>query len=746
MIDKAREHASLWIDGRSFEVVTLTGREAISALFTYEITCSGGVLGASPDELVGALATVELYDGFGASRRVHGLVTAAEHRAFDDGNAIYSVTVRPAAYPLTLGRNCRVFQDQTVPEIVAAVLAGAPPLSASMTSQWELASTYAKRVYTAQYREDDWSFCCRLLEEEGIYYWFDHGDDASTLVFADDSTRAPELSGGAQIEVTHETGTTRDRESVLELGAAVEVRPTKVSVGSFNAANPGLAVAGGVGEGALEIYDASGAGPTTPEACERRAKLAGQAAAGGGAGARGTATSVRLVPGRAVEIGGHPLGSIDGRYLVTESSCSVTQRRRGASGDSPDDRTYLCRFRVGAAALAFRPPRATPPAKQAGLQIGVVVGPGGDEVHTDSSGRVRVQFHWDREGSRDDKAGKWMRVSQRPNDGSMLYPRMGWNVAALHEEGNVDAPAVLSRFCDANNPPSYGLPENKTRLVYKTQETPGGSKNNEIRFESKSGEEQMFFNASKDMEYLVKRDRTETISRDATRKIGRDHAFDVTGDYEDNVRRDQKVEIVGDEQIQVDGSYEKLVDADEIVTIAGKRSLKVDDKFTDQVSATRSLRVGSAQIDTTLGLISSTAKETQISVGGAVVRGTVNAITETVKGKGDQKIGAAKIELVKKDRTTSVAGNLFETVGGAMLNKAGGLYKVSSKYAAMWNVAFATKAAAPTIVIEAEHVLYVMVGGSSIAITPDGVTITTPTFDLSKAKAVVSTTTAEHHN
>ena len=120
MIDKAREHASLWIDGRSFEVVTLTGREAISALFTYEITCSGGVLGASPDELVGALATVELYDGFGASRRVHGLVTAAEHRAFDDGNAIYSVTVRPAAYPLTLGRNCRVFQDQTVPEIVAA--------------------------------------------------------------------------------------------------------------------------------------------------------------------------------------------------------------------------------------------------------------------------------------------------------------------------------------------------------------------------------------------------------------------------------------------------------------------------------------------------------------------------------------------------------------------------------------------------------------------------------------------------
>jgi type VI secretion system secreted protein VgrG len=742
---KVQEHVALRIDGKPFEVVAIEGREAVSTLFRYDVTCRAALDGALPADLVGRRARIELRDGLGAVRFVHGLVSDIEHRAFDDGHALYAITVRPFAYPLTLGQGSRVFQDATVPEIVARVLGATPAICAGLASSWELASSYPTRVYTAQYREDDWTFCCRLLEEEGIYFWFDHGDDESVLVFADDSTRAPDLLGGAHVPVEYETGLTRARECVRELGAFVEVKPTKFSVGSFNPANPALKVAGGAGDGALEIYDAHGAGPVTPEACARKASLAHQLARGGTSGARGLAKSVRFVPGRVVEVTGHPLARLDGRYFVLEANIAVTQRRRDADVDA-DEGALETSFRVGGASVGYRPAHTTPRPKQPGLQIGEVVGAGGAEVHTDASGRVRVQFHWDREGGYDDKSGKWMRVAQRGNEGSMLHPRIGWNVAAFHEAGDVDAPNVLSRFCDGDNPPSYALPENKTRLVLKTKETPGGSKYNEIRFESRSGEEEMFLNASKDMEYLVKHDRTERVARDAKRKIGRDHAFDVTGNYEDDVRGDQTSEIGGDEQIQVDGTYDKLVDADETIEIRGKRTLKVDADFTDQVAETRSLRVGTAQIDTTLGYISSTAATTQVSVGGAVVRGTPQSMTEDVQGKGDQKIGLAKVELVKSDRTTTVARNMFETVGAAMLLKAGGAYKISSSQAAAWNIAFSTKVDAPTIVIEADILLTIMVGGSSITITPNSVTITTPSFDLSKASAVVTSTAAEKHN
>lgn len=743
-----QEHAALWIDDAPFEVVALSGREAISELFRYEIRCTGPEGGAEPTALAGAAARILLADGFGAERTIHGIVAEVEERAHDHGRVHLTLVVRPTAWSLTLGRGCRVFQDSTVREIVDQILRAAPGFGAGrgVRARWELSTVLAPHVYCAQYREDDWSFVRRLLEEEGLYAWFDHADGETTLVFADDSASASDLTGGARIVSSPATGMDRPRECLLELGPTARVAPTKFTVGSFNPANPKLTVRGSAGEGALEIYDAEGGAPDSPDGCGRQAKLMAEAAAAGSKGARGVATSVRLVPGRVVEVAEHALSRLDGRYLVVESTCEVTQRRRDEGGAANEARSYLCRFRFIPETQAFRLPRVTPRGKQSGLQIGAVVGPSGAEIHPDATGRVRVQYPWDRDGQRDERAGKWMRVAQRGTADSMLLPRMGWNVVTFNEEGEIDAPAVLSRLHDAEHPPAYALPENATRVVFKTATTPGGGSFNEVHFEDKSGAEEMFLNASKDMRVLVQNDRTERVSRDAARMIGNDHTFSVDADYTDVVKRDQTVAIGNDETIEVQGASTKVVTGDETNTIAGRRSITVGGHHTDQVGETRRLGVGAAQIDTTLGTITSTAKHTSILVGAAMIRATAASMVEANGWLGVQTIGGAKIELAKTNRVVQVGKNQLETVGGTMTLTAGGAYKDDAATTSTWTVVGAAAGRAPVILFEAKTRLQIKVGPTIITLTADDVTIAGTSLDLSHAAAVVVNTPQASHN
>ena len=746
MSSQKQEHAALWIGGDPFEVVSLSGSESISELFRYELTCSAHAEGRAMDALVGAEARIRLDDGLGAERTITGIVAEAEDRRLDHGRALLKIVVRPVAWVLALGRTSRVFQDLTARQIIDRVVSGAPGLGLGLPVRWELSSVYAPHVYCAQYREDDWSFVRRLIEEEGIYAWFDHTEGGTVLVFGDDSSRAPDLTGGARIDFAHETGMGRRVESVFELGRVARVAPKKFTVGSFNPAKPKLAVKGATGEGDLEIYEAEGGAPDSPDACARLARFMAESAAAGAKGARGASTSVRLVPGMVVAIEGHPLSSLDGRYLVVESSCSVTQRRRVAGGDSAEERPYVCRFRVVPAGLSFRLPRVTARGKQAGLQIGAVVGPPGAEVHPDASGRVRVRYHWDREGGHDDKAGKWMRVAQRGTGDSMLLPRIGWNVATFNEEGEIDAPAVLSRLHDAEHPPAYPLPENQTRVVFKTATTPGGGSFNEIYFEDKASAEEMFLHASKDMSVLVQNDRTERVSRDAERTIEHDHVLHVAGDYTDTVKRDQTVTIDHDETITVHGASTKMVTGDETNTIAGRRSVTAGGKHLDQVAKTRKLTVGTAQIDTTLGNIASTAAQTHILVGGALIRVTASAITESHGWVGIQTIGGAKLEMAAKARVVDVKKNYLETVGGGMALTAGGAYRDHAAKTSSWTVIGVASFSAPAIVFEAKERIQVKVGGAVVTLTADEVTITGPSFDLSQASSVVVNTPQASHN
>ncbi len=196
-----REHVELFIGGAPLDVVSLTGEEAVSRLFRFDLVCRAGEGFASAPGLVAAEARVVLWDGHGAERAIRGLVTAAAERISDDGTVELAVTVRPHAYVLALGRACRVYQNKTVVEIVKEVIA-----RSAQKTKWELVSSYKPHEYCAEYREDDLTFMTRMLEEEGIHFRFDHDGGATTLVFDDSSTIGPDLPGGADIEFSYQRG------------------------------------------------------------------------------------------------------------------------------------------------------------------------------------------------------------------------------------------------------------------------------------------------------------------------------------------------------------------------------------------------------------------------------------------------------------------------------------------------------------------------------------------------------------
>ena len=718
-------HATMQVGGATMSVVEVTADEGLNRLFTIEAHCR---LDGAAGDLAGAIAVLSLDDGFGNVRNVSGLVARCRSAVYDDGHTDIFITLRPQAFALTAGRQCRVFHDATAVDIAAQVLSGVP-------HRFEVAGGGEPYAYRAQYRESDWDFVCRLLAAEGIYYWFDH-DAGSQLVLCDDSSAAPDLAGGALIEFHGDNDLERTREAITAIGQRASVTTTAFAVRSFDPDKPDLVVEGAAGGGALESYDAPGGGPLTSAGCAQQCQLKQAAAASRAQGALGLSNSVRLTAGRIAEVSG---SVVDGRYLVTGV------RYRVAESGVADDSNYSCDFDAIAASTRFAPPQTRQTTEQAGVQFGVVVGPGGEEIYPDEAGRARVQLHWDREGKRDEKAGTWLRVAQRGAASSLQVPRVGWNVITFNDEGAVDAPQVLSRIHDGDHMPAYELPGNKSKLVFKTATSPVDGSCNEIRYEDRKGSELMTIIASRDMNKLVRNDNMEAVQRDARHEVGNDHSLLVGADLMARVGRDQRVDIGGDQDEVTGGNAITEVQQNATLTIADDRDVGVEENRSITVAGRRELRVGTAMIDTCIGSISASSKLINVLVGGAQAKAAAKGISETTQGMSHQLIGGAKLEFIKKGRSLKVKKGYFETVGGSLVMKTAANFTDNASLKAAWTVGAMVKTKAPAVVISAEKKVSFQCGKSKLIVTPDGVELCGPALDLSGATLDVDSPRIDHN-
>jgi len=495
------------------------------------------------------------------------------------------------------------------------------------------------------------------------------------------------------------------------------------------------------GDGVHEVYDAPGGGPVSPDDCQRRANDRLQAAGAARSGVSGNGTTVRLVPGMVVAIAGHP--ALDHTYFVTETRCAVDQERRFA-GATPED--FIHHFEVIRQEVLFRPAVVSPLSVQAGVQSGRVVGPAGEEIHTDSQGRVRVELPWDREGGWGDNAGKWMRVAQRGTASSMLYPRVGWNVMAFMEEGNVDAPTILSRVHDSEHPPTYPLPENKTRTVFRTATSPADATANEIRFEDNAGVEEMFLNATRDMNFLTKHICGDAVGRNQLRSIGNNQQVQVETGYTHSVGNDQTWSVVGDQTIAVTGHRNQDIDGNEQRQIGGDRKVEVGSNANLRVSETRKLEVGGSLIETTNANVTYTAANAKFEIGGSMILDTQRMLTCDAGDGIEQTIGGSKLEIISDDVPRTVNQECSVNIGGSLLMSTNDKFMDGSKCLTSWIVGGAVSGQAPHIHIEAKDKIELKCGASTITIDKTSVTIKTPTYDLSSSPALVSDTSIINHN
>ena len=511
---------------------------------------------AEPDELLGLPARITIgrdEDEQELVGMVMGVALVTSPRDLDREHMRYRITVTSVLGLLERQVDHRIYQDMDVKEIVTAVLAEVG-VAASMLS-WRLSATYPKREYCVQYGESALAFVSRLLEEEGIFFFSDKNDSGELVVFEDDSTMGDPIEGEKKLVYRPGSGLVASSEAVSVITQRHRTATGKVTLRDYNFEKPALdmTVTASAAEGAdLEIYDYPGH-YVEPREGTRLAQVKLEALQAERVALELESACPRLIPGKWLTLAETPI-DVDGDYLITGA---VHELRAGA-------------YRVFAWAIPrsvkFRTPQRTLSPIIDGPQTALIVAPEGappQDIHTDKHGRCKVKFHWDRYGKEDDKASCWMRVTQQQTSGSMILPRVGWEVIVEFLEGNPDRPVITGRVWNGQFMPPYALPEGKSRTALQTASSPGGKGTNEIRMEDKAGSEEVKIAAQKDTTLATGNNKTTSVAANATKNvkvdstttIGADQSLKVTNGFKDTVSAAQSTSVGGNRTVEVNAVY-----------------------------------------------------------------------------------------------------------------------------------------------------------------------------------------------
>jgi type VI secretion system secreted protein VgrG len=668
------------MEGPEFRVVQFRAHEAISSPFEVDLAL------ASEDEIefdtvIGQEGLLTIL-GEDEDRCIHGLLKEFTQTGSRGRFYLYQARLVPAVWLLALEQDCRIFQQKKVDEIVSQILeeTGIP----SDRFEFRLQNQYQPRDYCVQYRETDLSFISRLLEEEGIFYFFEHTPEKHLLVFGDSNVNYQPIAGERNDEDKTEVifhladAMAPDADFVRHFIFSRQIQPGKVTLRDFNYEKPALDLTAGE-EGDtyqnLEVYDYPGVfndegiGKTLAQIRLQEAAMSRERAEGQG-------NCSRFMPGFTFNLTDHERDSFNQEYFILEVYHTGEQPQvLEALASQETGFSYNNDFVGIPASLTYRPERRTRKPIVEGVQTAIVVGPKGEEIYTDEYGRIKVQFHWDREGEMNEKSSCWIRVAQNLAGmgwGAIYIPRIGQEVIVNFLEGDPDRPIVNGSVYHAENRPPYDLPAEKTKIALKTGSSPGGGGFNEIRFEDKKGEEQLFIHAEKNQDIRVKNDCFEWIGNNRHLVVKTDQKESVANNRSEKIGADHMEEIGKDRHLKVKGKEAKGVDGSQSLAVKGDVIEVFKASHSEQVTGDYYLKASNIVIEAMTNVTLKVGESYIAIEPGGIKIGTMGSLefesTGPLKGKGTAGVKFESPAMTEIEGTmTTVKASGVMTVQGALV-------------------------------------------------------------------------------
>jgi len=645
---------------RSFQ-----GQEALSRLFVFELDLVSEEPSINYDDIVGQAVTIRITLADGSSSRYwNGYVSRFVQAGRDANFAVYHATVVPWLWFLDQTTDCRIFQNKTAPDIIKQILQEYGYRDFSLN----LYGSFVTRDYCVQYRESDFNFVSRLMEEEGIFYFFEHEHGKHTLVLGNDPAVHKPCPNQPSVRYEGTAGGWQDDDVVLEWLQEQEVRPGSFTSTDYNFETPTANMLSSVnGNGKWEIYDFPGEYGKRADG-DKLVKVRLQEQQTPKCIARGTSDCRAFGVGFKFKLTDHYRNDLNQDYVLTALRHSAHHNLGLSSGSADLTPVYENSFECVPVSTPIRPARRTPVPVVQGCQTAVVVGPDGEEIFTDKYGRVKVQFHWDREGKKNENSSCWVRVSYPWAGkawGGIQIPRIGQEVIVDFIEGDPDRPIITGRVYNAGQMPPWDLPGKKNICGYKSNSTKGGGGYNEISFDDTKGTELIQVHGQYDMDTKIEHDERRHVLNNRTKNVDVDESSTIGNNRTEKVGNNEQISIgvnrtesVGaNENITIGSSRTESVGTNETITVALMRTRNVGVNEMVNIGGAQEITIGGLQA-LTVGLV----RAKTIGVSETVNIGTTQSIN--VGAAQTVNVGANQSTTIGAGQTINIAADLSETIGG----------------------------------------------------------------------------------
>lgn len=710
--------------GPDLKLRQLSAQESISEPFTYTITAYSPKPNLDFDKLLGQHVTVSMHVQTLVSaqpRRFDGMVEQVSLVGQSGRFFEYQITARPWFWFLTQTQDCRVFQNQTVLQIIDEVLKD----HAFAAIENRTTASFTPWVYCVQYRESDFNFLSRLMEQEGIGYYFTHAKGKHTMVLFDSVSGHDACPGCTPLPVRYQDsgGAVAGQDCVFDFACSARVQPGVAAITDYDFTRPSVdllqteSAPGQHAVGDLEVFDYPGFFEREGDG-EHFVRAQMDEYAAGGRHASGQTDARMLACGGLIKLKGSLRPSDNAEYLVTGTQIIVSQPNYEAAGIDPTP-GFRCSFRALDTAVPYRNPRKTPKPVVQGPQTAVVVGPSGDEIHTDKYGRVKVQFFWDRYGKKNEKSSCWVRVSSPwagKSFGFVQIPRIGQEVIVDFLEGDPDQPIITGRVYNAEQMPPWELPANATQSGVLTRSSKGGAYGNAnaIRFEDKKGSEQLWIHAEKNQDIEVENDETHWVGHDRTKTVDHDEKVHVKHDRVENVDNNETITIGVDRKETVGSNETISIGSNRTETVGSNENITIGSNRTEAVGANESITIGSNRSITVGGSETATVAVQRTHAVGANESIAIGAAQEVA-------IGAAQTIAVGAAQSISVGANQSNSIGADRSLDVGGKQSTSIGKARTTQVGEDDSLkVGKNLVIDAADSITIKTGSASITMKKDG--------------------------